>query len=215
MQLLDELREEHGLIDRVLGALRTCAAGLGSGRATAEDAFALLQFLELYAGQWHHSREEEVLFPALKAEVMVPGDRGPVAVLLEDHRVLERSLAEMRIALAAADHVVFERLAIDYSRALWAHIDVENSVLLPESEIQLRRAHAAPLPVREMPAAVREIAARAEKLLALYPEEYASDVVRGDGCVICPAYLETCRGIEREWWNQWAWEEFDEHIAAS
>jgi hypothetical protein len=30
--------------------------------------------------------------------------------------------------------------------------------------------------------------------------------------VFCPAYVDTCRGLEHEWWNEWEWEEFEGHL---
>jgi hypothetical protein len=36
--------------------------------------------------------------------------------------------------------------------------------------------------------------------------------MRGDGCVFCPAFTTSCRGVEHEWWNEWEWEEFEDHL---
>ena len=212
MQLLDELRREHDLIDRLLGSLRTFAAKLGGGAAVG-DGLAILDCLQAYAGDWHHEREEGVLFPALGR--FVPSDRGPIAVLLSDHHMLADALSAMRQSLVASDAAGFQRLAFDYTRALWAHIDAENSVLFPESEIQLRRNGIRELASRDVPAEVIEVVNRAERLISLYPAGDAADVIRGDGCVICPVYGDSCRGIEREWWNEWEWEELEEHVAGA
>ena len=213
MQLLDELRREHDLIDRLLGSLRTFAARLVDGAAPIADGSAIVDCLAAYAGGWHHEREEGVLFPALGA--MLPLDRGPVAVMLADHHALAESLQAMRERLAAADAAGFAQLAVDYTRSLWAHIDAENSVLFPESEIQLRRQGVRELTGRATPEEVVALEARAEEWIAKYPHGDASDVIRGDGCVVCPAYGDSCRGIEREWWNDWEWEELDEHVAGA
>ena len=40
-------------------------------------------------------------------------------------------------------------------------------------------------------------------------------IPRGDGCVCCPAFTGACRGLEQEWWNEWEWEELENHVAAS
>lgn len=213
MQLLDELRREHDLIDRLLGSLRTFAAKLAGSGASAADGFAILDCLQAYAGDWHHEREEGVLFPALAR--FVPSDRGPIAVLLSDHHALAGALAAMRASLAAGDAETFARLVREYTSALWAHIDAENSVLFPESAIQLRRNGIRELASRETPAAIVDVMRRAEKLIGRYPAGDAADVVRGDGCVVCPVYGETCSGIEREWWNEWEWEELEEHVAGA
>ena len=198
MQLLNELRREHDLIDRLLGSLLTVPHGA--------DALEIVEIFEAYAAGWHHQREEEVLFAAL-AEIL-PADRGPIAVLLADHRNMAASLAAMR---ATAHTEAFAQHARAYARALWPHIDVENSVLFPESELKLRRE----LPLGETPAEVRALEARAEALIARYPPRGDADVVRGEGCVVCPSYGDTCGGIEREWWNEWEWEELSERVASA
>ena len=209
MKLLDELRREHDLIERVLGSLRTYAA---RHDAPSEDGLALLDFLGTYA-RWHHEREEGVLFPALVGEAMIPSDRGPLAVIHDDHEALAVQLAAMRAALA--DRSEFERLAASYARMLWAHIDVENSVLFPESEEQLRRNGVRELASPELPTEIAGAAAAGEALTLRYPPTDDPDAIRGEGCVVCSAYGTTCRGLEREWWNDWQWEELEDHVAAS
>ena len=213
MQLLDELRREHDLIDRLLGSLRTFAAKLGGSGAAVNDGIAILDCLQAYAGDWHHEREEGVLFPALAR--FVPSDRGPIAVLLSDHHALAGSLAAMRVSLTDGDAEAFQRLVVEYTSALWAHIDAENSVLFPESEIQLRRNGIRELASRDTPAAIGDLVRRAEELIRRHPAGDAADVIRGEGCVICPVYGENCNGIEREWWNEWEWEELEEHVAGA
>ncbi|HEV2721363.1 MAG TPA: hemerythrin domain-containing protein [Thermoanaerobaculia bacterium] len=202
MRLLDELRREHDLIDRLLGSLLTVPHGA--------DALEIVEIFEAYAAGWHHEREETVLFAAL-AEIL-PADRGPIAVLLADHRAMAESLAVMR---ATAHTGAFAQHARAYARALWPHIDAENSVLFPESEMQLRRNGIRELSAGDTPAAVREMEAHAEALIARYPPRGDADVVRGEGCVVCPSYGDACAGIEREWWNEWEWEELSERVAST
>src|SRR4051794_28334604 len=118
MKLLDELRAEHVLIEKTVGSLRTFAA---TETRDLGDGAAYLRFFRLFAGRFHHAREEEVLFPALVA-TEVPADRGPLKVLLDAHH----AMAEM---LAAMDAGITPEGAGRYGRALLHHIDAENSVL--------------------------------------------------------------------------------------
>jgi hemerythrin-like domain-containing protein len=187
VQLIDDLRREHELIERVALSLLTFAKSPND-----VDAALFVRFFRTYAGSWHHEREEELLTPALEAEASLPADRGPIAVLLADHAAMSAMLDD----LADAD------TAARYAHALLQHIDVENSVFFPESERRLRNELASRSETEE------ELEARAigEDLIRLYPPSIAADVVRGDGCVICPAYGDTCRGLEAEWWNEWEWE---------
>jgi hemerythrin-like domain-containing protein len=211
MQLLDDLRREHERIDAVVGALRTWALRLRSGQASIDDRQSFLTFFTLYAGTWHHEREEELLFPALGSEAALPVERGPVAVLLEDHR---RMAAILRRLADSGEPEAIHQAAVEYSHALWLHIDVENSVLFPESEHQLRRNGVRELASRSATSAENDAASLGDTLIARHPP-MQPDIVRGDGCVMCHAYGDGCRGLEREWWNEWEWEEMSEHVAAS
>jgi hemerythrin-like domain-containing protein len=218
MRLIEELRAEHDLIEQVVGSLRAFVAARLRGEGDPADGARFIRFFRLYAGDFHHAREEDTLFVALVERANLP-ERGPIAVLKDDHarmgKVLGR-LAEI-IGLAefdAAQRADLERLAIDYSRALWHHIDAENSVLLPESDARLRKHGLSQLPSRAMTDEERAAKIEGEALLLRYPPLSDPDAMRGDGCVCCPAMTENCRGLEHEWWNEWEWDELEEHLAS-
>jgi hemerythrin-like domain-containing protein len=207
MRLLDELRAEHELIERAVGSLQTFAA---SGERTAADGEAYLRFFRLYAGRFHHAREEDTLFPALVRETEAPADRGPLKILLDAHHAMAHLLDKMAPLIVQGGDVA--ALARRYGTALLHHIDAENSVLFPESETRFRRAG-----VRELPSRApdpEEDAARTamEALLAKYPASEIPDLIRGEGCVSCEAYGEGCEGVEREWWNELEWEDVHHRI---
>lgn len=216
MQLIDELRGEHELIEQVLGSLRTYVAQRLRGEAAAGDGQKFMSFFRLYAGHFHHAREEDTLFVALRKEAEMP-ERGPLAVLLDDHARLAGMLNELEPLLqsplqAAPERARIEELATAYAHSLWHHIDAENSVLFPESEGRLKRCGLTELPSR--PATPEELEAKGqgESLVARYQPASDFDGFRGDGCVACPAYGKDCQGLEREWWNEWEWEELDDHL---
>src|SRR5437879_3088737 len=98
MKLLDELREEHVLIEQVIGSLRTFAA---LETRDAADGAAFLRFFRLFAGRFHHAREEDVLFPALVG-TEVPADRGPLKVLLDAHHAMAEMLGELDLGITPA-----------------------------------------------------------------------------------------------------------------
>jgi len=236
MHLIDELRREHDLIERVLGSLRTFVARRIDGSLAAEsssagvasssgdtdgtdpaDAAAFLRFFRLYAGHYHHAREEDTLFVALERELGLPAGRGPIAILLADHRRFAGLLDEVErlVALERLDEPTARRLqacVTQYAHGLWHHIDAENSVLLPESEARLAKAGTHELPSRAP--TEEEAAARQEGLALLerYPQTSDTDAFRGDGCPACPAFGVECEGIERAWWNESEWDEFADHL---
>lgn len=183
--------------------------------APPTDAPRFLRFFRLYAGHYHHAREEDTLFVALQHEAELPADRGPIALMLADHRRFAILLDEIEVLLSiegldASKAERLEQCTTEYAHGLWHHIDAENSVLLPESEARLAKVGVRELPSR--PPTAEEAAARDEGLALLerYPETSDMDAFRGDGCVACPAFGRECEGFEREWWNEHEWAELED-----
>lgn len=217
MQLIEELVAEHGLIEAVLGSLRAFVEGRIRGAAEVADGPGFARFFRRYAGDHHHGREEEILFAALVERAELPADRGPIAAMAAQHAHMAELLDQLEPLLVAADLGPggadrLRTLAVSYSHALWHHIDAENSVFMPESEARLRRHHVHELPSRALAPDQEEARAQGERLRLKYPPLRDAEVLRGDGCALCPAYGESCRGLEREWWNEWEWEEFEDHM---
>ncbi|MBI2212581.1 MAG: hemerythrin domain-containing protein [Acidobacteria bacterium] len=219
MELIDTLQREHILIENVVGSLRTWASAAAAGSAPVTDGKRFMTFFRVYAGSFHHEREESVLFPALVRDAGLPAERGPIAVILDDHRRMAAILDDIETILARnasgeGDVALLAELAKRYSHELWGHIDAENSVLLPESEERLRQNGIRELPCREPDERERDAMRGGQDLVAAYPP-MEPDSVRGDGCMMCPAYGPRCGGVEREWWNENEWDEFADHIGAS
>ncbi len=217
MQLIDELVAEHDLIERVLGSLRAFVEAQTRGASDPSDGLRFIRFFRVFADHFHHAREEDILFAALVQKAELPADRGPIAVMVADHAQMTGLLDQLEplLRLADLDAVAsqqLQNLAVAYSHALWHHIDAENSVLLPESLERLRRHHVLELPSRPLNAEEQAARTCGEQLLVKYPPIRAAEALRGDGCALCPAFGNTCRGLEREWWNEWEWEEHGDHM---
>jgi hemerythrin-like domain-containing protein len=216
MQLIQDLQGEHLLIERVVGSLRTWADAFGEGRAPVEDGRAFLRFFRLWAGAFHHAREEDCLFPALQKVLGLPADRGPVAVILRDHHEMAGLLDELEVLVGpdapAEAPTRVPAVAKAYSHHLWHHIDAENTVLFPESEHRLVRHGARELAGRAPTEAELAAKREGEVLLERYPPIEDLEVFRGEGCIMCPAYGVSCNGLEREWWNESEWEEIHERL---
>lgn len=213
MKLLDTLQDEHGLIDRVLGSFRAYVDALIAGTAQAGDGRRFAAFFTEFAGDFHHDREERVLFHALVTEADLPADRGPVYALGREHAEMEAWMRELAPLLdhrpqSAADAAHLRSLATRYAGALWRHIDAENSVLFPEAEERLHRCGVIELDDRPMTAAQAAAREGAADLPARYRPVQDPDLVRGDGCFLCRAHGVTCNGLEAEWWTDLEWDEF-------
>jgi hemerythrin-like domain-containing protein len=201
MQLLDEIAEEHRLIDRVAGSLIRFAEWATDGSVNASDVADFARFFTTFVTGYHHEREEHVLFPALVNYAEVPGDRGPLAVIEAEHRAAAGLVDEL--AARADDGGRPAEVARRLAHHLWEHVDKEDSVLLPEAEKRLVRGGVTRLEGRPPTTVESEARDLGKRLIERLPPLDDPEAVRGDGCVACSAFTETCRGIEKEWWNTW------------
>jgi len=204
MKLLKDLRAEHDLIDQMLDSFRTAVIQLSHGQARPKDLLRFITFFRVIADEFHHAREEEVLFAVLVNQLQLPGDRGPIAVMTDDHRKFRvlldqiQQLIEQR-TLSPAEQVQLRTATERYIESMQHHIDAENSVLFVEGEICLRDAGISELACRGLTAKEMKIRFTAEELMHRYPPTANVEIIRGDGCPLCPAYQVTCDGYEREW----------------
>jgi hemerythrin-like domain-containing protein len=215
VQLVDELRAEHDVIEKVLGSLRTFVARRAKGEGSARDGEAFVRFFLLFAGTWHHGREEDTLFTALTEQGDIAKGSGPVRSLWDQHQqmsvVLQEIVPLLKLGELSPDQAAALVDAVGrYSGMLLSHIDAENSVLLPESAERLRRAGITELPCRSRSAEEERARRDGEALADRYPFVEDRVAIRGEGCAICPSYGLTCEGLEREWWTDEEWETFEE-----
>lgn len=215
MQLLEELRAEHDLIDRMLDSFRTAVNQFVRTESGPQDLVRFVRFFRVYADQFHHSREEQVLFATLVNQLHLPGDRGPIAVLTDDHRQFKVWLDQIeeliaRQPLSPANEIQLRTTTEQYIAAMQHHIDVENSVLFVEGEICLQDAGIPELPSRSLTADEQQVRLMADELLQRHPPTSNVEVIRGDGCGLCPAYQKNCDGYEREWPKASRWGHADD-----
>jgi hemerythrin-like domain-containing protein len=128
------LREEHQLILQVSDAMQALIADAEQGKWYF-DAFAdCITFIRLFADACHHGKEEDLLFPELEKAGM-GRQQGPIAVMLEEHRIGREYVRFMAEALEPArggDEEARARLknaAQGYVQLIRAHIMKEDHVL--------------------------------------------------------------------------------------
>jgi hemerythrin-like domain-containing protein len=204
MRFIDDLGREHRLVDRVAGSLVRFADEALRGATTCGDVADFVCFLRVFVGGFHHEREEQVLFPALVEHVEVPADRGPLVVMAAEHRQAAAMVDELEAAAESPDDAA--AAARRLAHHLWEHVDKEDSVLLPEADRRLVRGGISQLESRAPTAAEEAARDLGERLTQKFPPRDDPDAVRGDGCIACSAFAETCGGIEKEWWNSWEWQ---------
>ncbi len=204
MQLVEAICRDHRLIWRVAGSL-VAWAERGSDRPdAAADLDDYVRFLKIFV-HGHHHRREEILFRALVEHAEVPRHRGPIEVLTAEHEESQRRIDALA---AAGSSEATSAAAVALASELLQHLDKEESVLLPEAERRLIDGG-----IRELddPPASAEVEAAAElgrTLVERWPPMDPPDLIRGDGCIVCPAFGDRCRGIETEWWSDWEREHY-------
>jgi hemerythrin-like domain-containing protein len=120
-----DLREEHEVILQALAVIERVADRLAADQPVGDSTVTdLLQFVQTFADRCHHGKEEDRLFPAMRAK----GAGGPLAVFLEEHEEGRRYLRTLGSAASRAERAAAARR---YVGLLRDHIERENEVLFP------------------------------------------------------------------------------------
>jgi len=135
MKPTDILKHEHKIVLAVLdGAEREAQSIQATGAVDVEKVAKIIDFLRTFVDKCHHSKEERKLFPRLQ-ERGLPGDTGPIAVMLHEHTLGRSEVTAIAAALdeftggdASAASPLAEHL-LGYVKLLRGHIDKENDIL--------------------------------------------------------------------------------------
>ena len=138
MNPINELLAEHEAVRKTLKILKRIGQDVAkTGKIeNPEHLDQLFDFFITFVDRCHHSKEEELLFPALE-EVGVSREGGPVGVMLTEHQQGRDLVTKMKTALAKYKNgdkdatQKFTQHANDYTTLLDFHIDKENNVLFP------------------------------------------------------------------------------------
>lgn len=140
MTATEVLKHEHKIVLLILGAAKREAQFIqDTGRMDSEKLDKILDFLKIFVDQCHHGKEEEYLFPKMHEKGMAD-DRGPIAVMLQEHergRQRVKAIGEALTQAKAGDSRAKETLAVNlcaYIEHLQTHIDKENNVLFPMAD---------------------------------------------------------------------------------
>jgi hemerythrin-like domain-containing protein len=128
MMPIGPLMIEHRWIERVIADLQL-RLGAHSPRKPIDPAYVerVVDFLRTYADRCHHGKEEDQLFPAMRAK----GAGGPLALFLEEHEEGRRYLRTLSSSAPSAERAAAARR---YVGMLQDHIERENEVLFPMAD---------------------------------------------------------------------------------
>ena len=144
-----DLRSEHAGVHRMLDIMDSMGGRTAGGEPLdPNDLSQSLEFLRVFVDKCHHTKEEELLFPAIRA-ARITSAEDTIVTLLADH-VLGRA-AVTRIASAAQRHAEGDESANEeladaiaaYTELLRAHIRREEDDCFDLAD-------------RELPVAVQE-----------------------------------------------------------
>lgn len=140
------LKHEHRVIERGLRALEGICIRLRAGvRIPADDLNRLVDFIGGYADGYHHAKEENYLFPALK-KPDVAWDGGALDAIGHEHKVERNLLGELRSSVERlrdndpAAVKVFVEVANRYISHLLGHMRHEDALLFRLAEEVLEPA---------------------------------------------------------------------------
>ncbi len=143
MKAIEMLKDEHRLIEKVLGALDNYAAMLDDGKPVdSSDLARFVGFIRTFADSCHHGKEEDILFAELVNRGF-PREQGPVAVMLMEHEEGRRlvkilkDLSEKKDPWTEVDRMEISRTANAYSDLLRRHIMKEDNILYPAAIVHI------------------------------------------------------------------------------
>ncbi len=143
MRPTEELKQEHSGIARILEVVeKLCEKITGGESVPIVHIRQIIEFLQVFVDKCHHGKEEDILFPAMQA-AGVPREGGPIGVMLTEHEMGRRLVADMNKLLQAHEDggsgslMVLTNPALQYVNLLRSHIWKENNVLFPMADEKL------------------------------------------------------------------------------
>ena len=161
--IIDVLEAEHRTIESGLEALERSLRPVPDWQLVGR----LLDFIRGYADEFHHAKEEALLFPRL-IERGLPAETGPIGCMLDEHEEGRELVRTMLSAVERQDAPRLRRAGNSYVELLRTHIAKEDGILFPMARRLLRETDE-----RELLQQVAQLAIRhrdAETLRASLPE---------------------------------------------
>ncbi len=127
------LMKEHRLIERLMGLVAQETEDLERGRPLdAGFVFKAVEFIQVYADETHHGKEEDILFRELDEKELTPEHRRTMEELIEEHVYGRRTVGTLVSAterhLRGDEHALREAAVAMRELALFypTHIEKED-----------------------------------------------------------------------------------------
>jgi hemerythrin-like domain-containing protein len=146
MKPTEDLKKEHEAIKLMLRILEKVSERLEAGeKVSAEHLDRILEFIRVFADKCHHGKEEGLLFQAME-KAGIPGERGPIGVMLYEHgegrnfvKGMSDAVERYKKGEKKAGREVAKN-ARNYASLLSQHIEKEDNVLYPMADGRLSAA---------------------------------------------------------------------------
>ncbi len=125
-----DLKNEHRTILHVLKIMDKMIAADNRRENSVKVQYGndLIRFLRVFADKCHHGKEENYLFMEMMS-AGVPGEGGPIGIMLQEHKLGRGYIGSMASSLETKDLANFNTAAAEYIYLLRNHIKKENEVL--------------------------------------------------------------------------------------
>lgn len=148
---LSIIREEHRSLSAVTQSLRLLAreARAGGGEPDYELFTLILDYIEGFSDRFHHPKEDEYLFAAVRRRTSEANEA--LDVLERDHARGDELLHDLRYLLSrcrvgvAAALDAFATAVDEYVHFHWRHMRLEEDVVMPTAERWLTPADWEPI----------------------------------------------------------------------
>lgn len=140
MNVTDELKREHQLIlsfNLTLVEFAQKVHKMNDLNVFTKIAPEFTTFIEIFADDYHHSKEEDILFVELSKNNVLE-HCNPIPVMLNDHAFARQLKGKLDEAIEKQDTKLFMNSAISYQTLMESHIFKEDHVLYGMAEDSLR-----------------------------------------------------------------------------
>jgi hemerythrin-like domain-containing protein len=136
------LFDEHEIIVNAIDAAQQLKTQLGkSDKQYEQNVRDLIGFFRDYADNYHHHKEEQILFPAMKKKNELLAD-GVLKEMLDNHEEFRELINSVEKALDEKNYIQSQQKLDIYSEALLNHIAVENEEVFQMAETLLTEPEA-------------------------------------------------------------------------
>ena len=136
MQISDDLKKEHQFILKYIGLMeRYIEFSLENSNKPIllDKAEEFIGFIQKFADEFHHAKEEDILFKHLAAPGVLT-HCNPLPQMLAEHDLGRKYVQEMKDSLTNKDLNKLIESTRNYGKLLKEHIQKEDNILYPMAE---------------------------------------------------------------------------------